>query len=217
MSKRTGTYFGLLKTEDTVWCITGSYFIIPTILFKKRYPAPATPPKTLHSCADPQVYKNISSKLQKLKTYLSLYSDWVCSEGSLPPCEVDDCAGHFRDYPCFPHSSTVFHSCDLIGMAIEKLTGLRIPFKHSDLGNENALELLNFDCSPQNLHFPNTYGLKFQAKVYCSSGEMGLPGSTYMFETKAVQDVSGLVCFSATGHFVLRRNFFDKIDVAQED
>ena len=95
-------------------------------------------------------------------------------------------------------------------MAIGKLTGTHIPFKSNDFGQEHGLQLLSFDCKPQSLHFPGTGSLIIQAKVYCSSGEMGKPESTYVVEFSAVQDISGEVCFKATGRFALSPVFFTK-------
>lgn len=201
VSKRSATFSCALKTKDTVWYITGSVFFISEPLFKRKFPPPSTPTSSLYTNTNP--YKELSSKLQKIKAYSSPDKDWVCLEGTLPPVTFDDCSGHFHDNPCLPHSVMIFHSCDLLGMAIEKLTGVCIPFKKRDRGQDYSLGLRSFDCTPENFHFPNTFGLKFQAKVYCSSGEMGKPESTYIVELSAVQDVTELVCFKATGRFVL--------------
>ncbi len=201
VSKRTATIAGALKTNDTVWYITASVFVISAPLFKRKFPPPSAPTSSLHTSTNP--YKELSSKLQHIKTYSSPDKDWVCLEGTLPPVTSDDCSGHFYDNSCLPHSVMIFHSCDLLGMAIENLTGVSIPFKKRDSGQDFSLGLVSFDCTPEKLHFANTFGLKLQAKVYCSSGEMGKPDSTYVVEFSAVQDVTNLVCFKATGRFVL--------------
>ncbi len=205
VSKRSATFSGALKTKDTVWHITGNAFVISAPLFKRKFPPPSTPTRALNRSTSTNPYKNLSSKLQKIRDYSSPDKDWVCLEGTLPPVTSDDCSGHFYDNPCLAHSVMIFHSCDLLGMAIEKLTGVNIPFKKSYSGQDSGLGLMlmSFDCTPQNFHFPNTFGLKFQAKVYCSSGEMGKSESTYVVEFSAVQDVTELVCFKATGRFVL--------------
>jgi hypothetical protein len=203
--------FGLLKTNDKVWLINGGISIISAALFKKRFPPslPSSLMSSIYAIGNP--YENLSSKLQNIKTYSSFDQDWVTVEGTLPPVTVDDCSGHFHDNPCLPHSLMIFHSCDLLGIAIEKLTGTHIPFKRSDFGQEHGLKLLSFDCTPEHLHFPNTYGLKLQSKVYCSSGEMGKPESTYVVELSAVQDVTEVVCFKATGRFAISPVLFTKV------
>lgn len=201
MSKRSGTFSGALKTNDSVWYLKAKFYIISAPLFKRKFPPPSTPPSSLYTSTNP--YQNLSSKVQSIKAYSSPDKDWVCLECTLPQVTFDDCSGHFHDIPCLAHSVMIFHSCDLLGMAIEKLTGVHIPFKKSDFGKDYGLKPMSFDCTPQNLHFPNTVGLKFQVKVYCSSGEMGKPESIYTVEVSAVQDVTETVCFKATGRFVL--------------
>lgn len=190
-----------MKTKDTVWYIKASVFVISAPLFKRKFPPPSTPTSSLYTSTNP--YKELSSNLQNIKAYSSLDKDWVCLEGTLPPVTSDDCSGHFYDNPCMPHSVMIFYSCDLLGMAIEKLTGIYIPFKKRDCGQDYSLGLMSFDCTPENFHFANTFRLKFQAKVYCSSGEMGKPESTYVVEFSVIQDVTELVCFKAIGRFVL--------------
>jgi hypothetical protein len=211
MSKRSGKIFGLLKTNDTVWLINGGVSIISAALFRRRFPPSLLSPPTNSIYASGNPYENLSSKLQNIKTYSSCDQDWVAVEGTLSEVTPDDCSGHFHDNPCLPHSSMIFHSCDLLGIAIEKLTGVQIPFKRSDFGQENGLKLLSFQCTPEHLHFPNTYDLNLQSKVYCSSGEMGKPESTYVVELKAVQDVTGIVCFKATGRFAISPVLFTKV------
>ena len=202
MSKRSGTFSGVLKTNDTVWYITAKFYIISAPLFKRKFPPPlSTPPCSSYASTNP--YENLSSKVQNIKAFSSPDKDWVCMEGMLPQVTCDDCSGHFHDNPALAHSVMIFHSCDLLGKAIEKLTGVHIPFKTSDSGQDYGLRPMSFDCTPQTLHFPNTYGLKFQVKAYCSSGEMGAPWSIYTVEFSAVQDVTELVCFKATGRFAL--------------
>ena len=194
-----------MKINDTVWCLTGDMSFIPATLWKKMFPLPASasaPVNSFYASGNP--YKHLSSnKLQNIKTYSSFYQDWATVEGFLPPSTVDDCKGHFDDFPALAHSVMIFHSCNLIGTAIEKLTGTVIPWKSKDFGQEHGLKLLNFECTPENLHFANTYGLKFQSKVFLSTGEMGQPESTYVVECSAVQDVTGVVCFKATGRFAI--------------
>ena len=201
MTKRSAKYYGVLKTKDTIWRMKSGTFIISSSLFKRKFPPPSTQTKSLYTSANP--YENLSSKLQNIKAYSSFDKDWVCLEGTLPPVTFDDCSGHFHDNPCLPHSSMIFHSCDRLGMAIGKLTGAHIPFKKRDVGQDYGLKLMSFDCTPHTLHFPKTHALKFQVKVYCSTGEIGEPGSIYIAEFSAVQKVTELVCFTATGRFVL--------------
>lgn len=202
-----------MKTNDTVWYITGVINFIPVSLWKKRFPLPpsSAPPSAKSFYAGLNPYKKLKSKLQNIKTYSTFYKDWVTAEGTLPPVTVSDCKGHFDDYPALAHSTMIFHSCDLLGKSIEKLTGRRMNWKSTDFGQEHGLKLLSFDCTPENLHFANTYALKFQVKVYLSSGEMGKPESTYVVECCAVQDVTGVVCFKATGRFALSPILFTKV------
>ena len=201
MSKRSGTFCGALKTNDTVWYITAKFYIISAPLFKRKFPPLSTPSSSLYTSTNP--YESLSSKVQSIKAYSSFDKDWVCVEGTLPQVTFEDCSGHFHDNPCLAHSVMIFHTCDLLGTAIEKLTGVHIPFKKSDFGKDYGLRPMSFDCTPQTLHFPNTGGLKFQVKAYCSSDEMGTPKSIYTVEVRAIQDVTELVCFKATGRFVL--------------
>ena len=56
---------------------------------------------------------------------------------------------------------------------------------------------------PETLHFPDTGGLKLQAKVFLSEGELGLPGSTYVAESVVEQEETGRVVYKATGTFIL--------------
>lgn len=202
-----------MKTNDTVWYITGVINFIPVSLWKKRFPLPPSsiPPSAKSFYAGLNPYKKLSSKLQNIKTYSTFYKDWVTAEGTLPPVTVSDCKGHFDDYPALAHSTMIFHSCDLLGKAIEKLTGRRMNWKSTDFGQEHGLKLLSFDCTPENLHFANTHALKFQVKAYLSTGEMGKPESTYVVECCAVQDVTGVVCFKATGCFALSPILFTKV------
>ena len=58
-------------------------------------------------------------------------------------------------------------------------------------------------CLPENLHFPDTYGLKLQSKVFLSKGELGKPGSTYAVQCMVKQEEIGTVCYQATGSFIL--------------
>ena len=55
---------------------------------------------------------------------------------------------------------------------------------------------------PETLHFADTGGLKLQAKVFLSEGELGKPGSTYITES-VVKQVTGQVVYKATGKFIL--------------
>ena len=56
---------------------------------------------------------------------------------------------------------------------------------------------------PENLHFPDSYGLKLQSKVFLSKGELGKPGSTYTVQSEVKQEETGVVCYKATGTFIL--------------
>ncbi len=100
--------------------------------------------------------------------------------------------------------TSLLHRSDLLGKVIEKLTGVHIPLKKSNFGKDYGLRpRMSIDCPPQTLHFSYTGRLKFQVNVYCSSGEMGKPDSIYTADFSAVQDATELVCFKATGCFVL--------------
>jgi hypothetical protein len=69
----------------------------------------------------------------------------------------------------------------------------------SDITNHNTV----LQCLPETLHFPDTGGLKLQAKVFLSKGELGLPGSTYVTESVVKQEETGRVVYTATGAFIL--------------
>ena len=69
----------------------------------------------------------------------------------------------------------------------------------SDITNHNTV----LQCLPETLHFPDTGGLKLQAKVFLSEGELGLPGSTYVTESVVKQEETGRVVYKATGTFIL--------------
>ena len=56
---------------------------------------------------------------------------------------------------------------------------------------------------PENLHFPDTYGLKLQSRVFLSKGELGKPGSTYTVQNEVKQEETGVVCYKATSSFIL--------------
>ena len=61
----------------------------------------------------------------------------------------------------------------------------------------------SLQCLPENLHFPDTYGLKLQSRVFLSKGELGKPGSTYAVQCEVKQEETGVVCYKATGSFIL--------------
>lgn len=63
--------------------------------------------------------------------------------------------------------------------------------------------ILYKQCLPENLHFPDSYGLKLQSKVFLSKGELGKPGSTYTVQSEVKQEETGVVCYKATGTFIL--------------
>ena len=69
----------------------------------------------------------------------------------------------------------------------------------SDITNHNTV----LQCLPETLHFPDTGGLKLQAKVFLSKGELGLPGSTYVTESVVKQEETGRVVYKAAGTFIL--------------
>lgn len=213
-SKRLKRFCVILKTKDTVWCISGTESKVSESLFDKRFPCPPPSAEAFYSSDNP--YKKLSGKIQNLKTYSSFDKDWVTVEGMLPPVTLHDCSGHIHS---LPHSVMIFHCANLIGTAIEKLTGALIPCKRNDFGQEYCLKLLSFDCMPENFHFPNTYGLKFQVKIFLSTGLMGKPTSTYCVELSVMQDVTGIVCFrGATGRFVLQApNVLNVGDVPEVD
>ena len=68
---------------------------------------------------------------------------------------------------------------------------------------DTCLSILSIQCLPETLHFPDTYGLKLQAKVFLSKGELGKPGSTYRVESEVKQDTTGVTCYKANGTFIL--------------
>lgn len=68
-----------------------------------------------------------------------------------------------------------------------------------------AVEPHHRKAVPEVLHFPDTCGLKFQCKVFLSKGELGKFGSTYRVESVVTQE-TGILCYKATGEFVLQPN-----------
>ena len=56
---------------------------------------------------------------------------------------------------------------------------------------------------PENLHFPDTLGIKLQSKAFLSEGELGEPGSIYAFECVITEVKTGVVCYDASGSFFL--------------
>ena len=48
----------------------------------------------------------------------------------------------------------LFHNCDLIGKAISEFTGLDLPFKKSDFGQEPGMKMLSWTVSMLYYHLP---------------------------------------------------------------
>ena len=66
-------------------------------------------------------------------------------EATLPPSKPSDCPGHFYDNTkALPHSVMLFHNGDLVGKAISEFTGLDLPFKRCDFGQEPGMRMLSW-------------------------------------------------------------------------
>ena len=131
----------------------------------------------------------------------------------MPPSTPFECKGHFDDNAALPHSVMLYHNFYLLGNAISELTGTSIPFKYNDFSHttqDSGIQILNWECLPENLHFASTFGLEFQCKVFLSKGEMGAPGSIYVAECSVKQEVTGKICYKATGSFILNPGRFLK-------
>jgi len=199
-SKRKAKCDIILENADATWELNIDFSIVSALLFKKKYPPPPALPKSAKSnCESPY---EAFGELNNIKSFSDFSGEWLTMEATLPPCKRSDCKGHFYDNPTLAHSVMLFHNGDLLGKAISEFTGLDLPFKRSDFGQEHGMKMLSWNCLPQNLHFPDTYGLKLQSKVFLSKGELGKPGSTYSVQCEVKQD-TGTVCYKATGSFIL--------------
>lgn len=228
-SKRTAKCNILLENADATWDLTIDFSIVSALIFKKKYPPPTALPDSIKSQGE-NPYEALG-ELGNVKSFSDITCEWLTMEATLPPCKPSDCEGHFYDNPTLAHSVMLFHNGDLLGKAISEFTGRDLPFKRSDFGQEHGMKMLSWtvryvscshlyddslafcvahlsllshcQCLPENLHFPDTYGLKLQSKVFLSKGELGKPGSTYAVQCTVKQDETGMVCYKATGSFIL--------------
>jgi hypothetical protein len=60
-----------------------------------------------------------------------------------------------------------------------------------------------WECQPQNLNIAGTEGLQLQVKTYLKDGKLGERSSTYCVECLVNEKESKLVCYKATGTFIL--------------
>ena len=70
-------------------------------------------------------------------------------------------------------------------------------------------------CSPENLHFPDTYGLKLQSKVMLDKGVLGEPGSKYSVQLMVKQEETGIICYRAKASFILEPIRFLRTELRQ--
>lgn len=83
--------------------------------------------------------------LANVKSYTDITKQWLTMETTLPPSKPSDCYGHFSNgSPCLPHSVMLFHNGDLVGKAISEFTGIDLPFKQNDYGQEHGVRMLSW-------------------------------------------------------------------------
>ena len=108
-----------------------------------------------------------------------------------------------------PHSLMLLHNGDLIGQAISKLTNREIPYKLRDEDHQGddkwGIKLVNWKCTPENLHFANRHGLNFQVRVYHNAGRLGEAGSSYNVQSLVTEQGTNLVSYESSGTFVLEQ------------
>lgn len=214
-----------LETNDSTWHSDLDLSLVSGMLFKKKFPpSPSIKSKVASLVTNPyceykgcellnkRVYSNVFASRGQGTTRSSDHAiaahSWLTIEAYLPPPDASACNGHFYEEgsEALPHSVMLFHNSNLVGDALSELTGLDIPFRNNDFFSSDevhGIKLLNWKCVPENLHFANTYGLHFQVKVYLSRGTMASQGSMYTVECMAKQEVTGLICYKATGSFIL--------------
>ncbi|KAL3798234.1 hypothetical protein ACHAW5_008315 [Stephanodiscus triporus] len=211
-SKRMAKIEFLLENDDGTWTVTFDNYVVAEALFHKKYPPPPVLPELAKPKGDSEL-ANLKggSPYGELGELINITRVWAFAgecltmEATLPTTKPSDCQGHFYNNPTLPHSIMVFHNCDLIGRAMSEFTGVDIPFKQSDFGQYHGMKILSWTCLPETLHFADTGGLKLQAKVFLSEGELGEPGSTYVTESAVKQTETDqlVVVYKATGTFIL--------------
>ena len=138
----------LLENDDATFAATLELSVVSASLFKRKYP----PPPALPECPKTSPYETFDG-LDNIKSFSDISGDWLTMEATLPPCKPTDCQGHFYDNPTLAHSVMLFHNCDLLGKAISEYTGLDLPYKRSDFGQEHGMKMLSWtvslgDCIP---------------------------------------------------------------------
>lgn len=215
VTKRIASCEIYLETRDVTWHMIINFSIVSDILFKKMYP-PTIDTKTCTSSDEEKLnpYSSMKAKLSNKKIYFDIGRDWVTIEAYLPPSTPFECKGHFHGNPALPHSAMIFHNCGLLGDAISELTGVKIPFKGAgfrrDQSQDSGIQMLHWECLPENMHFANTHGLQFQCKVYLSKGLLGANGSMYVVECIVKEDVTNKISYKASGRFILNPGKFLK-------
>ena len=90
-------------------------------------------------------YETFGRSLANVKSYTDITKQWLTMEATLPPSKLSDCYGHFSNgSPCLPHSVMLFHNGDLVGKAISEFTGIDLPFKQNDYGQEHGVRMLSW-------------------------------------------------------------------------
>ena len=144
-SKRKAKCDIILENADATWELTIDFSIVSALLFKKKYPPPPALPKSAKSnCESPY---EAFGELNNIKSFSDVSGEWLTMEATLPPCKRSDCKGHFYDNPTLAHSVMLFHNGDLLGKAISEFTGLDLPFKRSDFGQEHGMKMLSWNVS----------------------------------------------------------------------
>lgn len=135
------------------------------------------------------------------------HDDWVSVEATLDAMKSIDCLGHFYRGCSLatPHSVMLLHNGDLIGQALEKLCGRKMPYKMSNNGSYGdwGIKMKNWQCTPEALNFANTEGLHFQVEASHSGGRLGMSGSTYKVKCLVKGAEEGKTFYEGTGTFVI--------------
>jgi len=119
--------------------------IVPASLFQRKYPSLPDDSSTIESDGNSLSSYESFGSLKNVKSFSDITGQWLCMEATLPPSKPSDCPGHFYDNTkALPHSVMLFHNGDLVGKAISEFTGLDLPFKRCDFGQEPGMRMLSW-------------------------------------------------------------------------
>ncbi|KAL3801819.1 hypothetical protein HJC23_001215 [Cyclotella cryptica] len=200
LTKRAAHCDIYLETKDTTWHVNIEMSLVSAALFNKKYPPVDTGDE--NSCRDCNPYASIDGRcLENKKWYPDLMlfhnGDLIgeaiarLTNRNIPYKKKLDAQGTlFFEHRDREDKVSPKHTNDIVrrSMSFNKSYGIK---------------MRNWECQPQNLNIADSEGLELQVRTYLRDGAMGEPGSTYCAECLVKENVSGLVCYEATGTFSL--------------